>query len=642
MIDRDYVLNLIKSKDVTIEEFNYDKLKAPPIGYFFNEFDLRRLYEIATSLRYSAKPQVRYQEIDNIMKSRGFVKLSAGTNRVVYKCIEDDTFVAKVASDAVGINDNPKEFVNQFYLKPFCAKTFEVSPNGVMAFSERLNPITNREEFLSVAEDIFTLITEFIIGEGVMDDIGTKYFMNYGFRRGFGPAVLDYSTYYKLDGNKLYCNKPDNNKIEGQCLGLIDYDAGYNNLVCTRCGKVYRAHELELKIKDNQIVKSSFKGESKMKLKLSGGSKDYDVTSTINTTVVENSTPAPSEETVYTDKVNVVRVSLGNKSKAPEVIDHKKKEEKKTEVIESVAAVVEEDVTEEEPKVETTPIVEEEKKAIRTPISIGDSVKKTNEEIIRDMLFDSAKFISSKQISEETISHDIIQGALDGIKLIIDTLRSTSLWDITSDENKLLDTVIDDDHLMFETSSSTDEDGITVTTVVKSAIAVLSSFDFLIPAEVKEENLEEDVQPAEEIETTEPEAATTQEETAVVEDGPNETFDDYDEFEVDEYEDYQIPITGYEAFSAKVIDISTKLPTLDSKEVIVIEDTNGEYLTVGDGDKLLVIDKINEYNVGDISVVSKTYITNIAEAVNEKAEELKEDTFIEAPVVESTVNGVEE
>ena len=189
MIDRNYILNLIKSKDVTISEFNYDKLMAPPISYYFNDFDLNRLYQIATSLRYSAKPQVKYQEIDKIMNSRGFRKLGAGTNRVVYSCIENDLFVCKVSYDDIGLGDNPKEFINQQYLKPFCAKTFEVSRNGVLAFSERLNPITNREEFLSIAEDVFELLTEFIVGEYVIDDMGSKYFMNYGIRKGWGPAL---------------------------------------------------------------------------------------------------------------------------------------------------------------------------------------------------------------------------------------------------------------------------------------------------------------------------------------------------------------------------------------------------------------------------------------------------------------------
>ena len=284
MIDKNYILNLVKSKDVTIDQFNYNKLVAPPIHYYFNDIDINRLYQIATSLRYAAKPQVKYQEIDNIMKSRGFRKIGAGTNRLVYACIENDAFVAKIAYDDVGIKDNPREFINQEYLKPFCAKTFEVTPNGVLSFQERLNPITSREEFLSVAEDIFTLITEYIIGEYIMDDIGTRYFMNYGIRRGWGPCVLDYSYLYRLDGNKLFCYSDDPTAESKKCLGVIDYDDGYNNLVCKRCGRIYRAHELELKISNKMIItRNSNKGEHKMKVTISGGSKgNYNVTTTID------------------------------------------------------------------------------------------------------------------------------------------------------------------------------------------------------------------------------------------------------------------------------------------------------------------------------------------------------------------------
>ena len=47
------------------------------------------------------------------MRRRGFVKFAAGTNRVVYRPVESDTFVIKVAYDAIGLGDNPKEFRNQ-------------------------------------------------------------------------------------------------------------------------------------------------------------------------------------------------------------------------------------------------------------------------------------------------------------------------------------------------------------------------------------------------------------------------------------------------------------------------------------------------------------------------------------------------
>jgi len=211
--------------------------------------------------------------IDQVMNRRGLVKFLSGTNRVTYRHPEFPDILFKVASDAVGISDNPAEFYNQHLLKPFVTKIFEVSPGGVVAITERVNPITSREEFLSVADDIFELITEWLIGEYVLADFGSKFFMNYGIRKGFGCVLLDYPYLYKLDGNKLYCNKPDHTSPTGKCEGTIDYDSGYNFLHCTKCGATYKAKELEQKIKNNEIINID-EGEKKMEIIIKGGSKD--------------------------------------------------------------------------------------------------------------------------------------------------------------------------------------------------------------------------------------------------------------------------------------------------------------------------------------------------------------------------------
>ena len=277
MVDKSYVLDLIKSKNVTIDEFNYDNLICPPIYSMFSPQDIERLYQIASSIRYSAKTEFKHKEIDKIMRSRGFVKFGAGTNRLVYRPIENDTFLVKVAYDNVAIQDNIKEFYNQQYLKPFCTKTFEVVGKGVLATVERVKPITSREEFYSIAEDVFTLINDFIIGEYVMDDIGSYYFCNYGLRTShkFGPVILDYSTLYKLDGKKLYCCKPDINSETGTCDGVIDYDAGFNHLYCTKCGAFYKASELAEDIEENKVMLIKPEGEVKhMKLSLKGGTNN--------------------------------------------------------------------------------------------------------------------------------------------------------------------------------------------------------------------------------------------------------------------------------------------------------------------------------------------------------------------------------
>ena len=60
---RSYILDRIRSKKTSIEEFNYDKLEAPPLSWFFSPFDIQELNSIARSIKYSAKPQARYEAI---------------------------------------------------------------------------------------------------------------------------------------------------------------------------------------------------------------------------------------------------------------------------------------------------------------------------------------------------------------------------------------------------------------------------------------------------------------------------------------------------------------------------------------------------------------------------------------------------
>ena len=83
-------------------------------------------------------------------------------------------------------------------LKPFVTKMFECSPCGTVATVERVEPITSRQEFLSVADDIFDLLNQQILGQYILEDIGTNYFMNYGLRKGFGPVLLDYPYLFEL------------------------------------------------------------------------------------------------------------------------------------------------------------------------------------------------------------------------------------------------------------------------------------------------------------------------------------------------------------------------------------------------------------------------------------------------------------
>lgn len=244
------VLEQLYCKRKSALEFNYDELWAPPIKSLLCQSDIDELYRIATSLKYNGNIDLKYKLIDNVMNPRGFRKAHAGTNRVVYNFLEDPRFVAKIAIDRVGIKDTPAEYKNQEYFKPFCCKIFEVDPTGVIGFVERVNPISSLEEFMSVSDDIFNLILTKIVGKYVLDDIGVTKYMNYGLRCNangytFGPVILDFPYAYELDGNKLVCNKTINTPFgPAPCGGEIDYDAGFDHLVCTKCGRTYQARDL--------------------------------------------------------------------------------------------------------------------------------------------------------------------------------------------------------------------------------------------------------------------------------------------------------------------------------------------------------------------------------------------------------------
>ena len=252
------VLESLYSKKKSALEFNYDNLWAPPIRSLIPQEDINELIRIATSLKYNGKIDLKYKLIDKVMNKRGFRKAHAGTNRVVYNYLEDPRFVAKIAVDRVGMKDTPMEFKNQRFFAPFCCKIFEVDESGVIGFVERVNPITSLEEFLSVADDVFNMIITKIVGKYVVDDIGTTKFMNFGLRmNGFGPVIIDFPYAYELDGRKLRCNKMIKTPY-GQvpCGGEIDYDAGFNYLVCTKCGRTYQARDLANESKDILILNS--------------------------------------------------------------------------------------------------------------------------------------------------------------------------------------------------------------------------------------------------------------------------------------------------------------------------------------------------------------------------------------------------
>lgn len=264
------VLDILRTKQMDPLEFHFDNLWIYPMYYYLSQADVDALHKIAISARLSSQIKKKYKMIDDIMVARGFKRFSAGTNRVIYRYYEDDRFLVKIAVDKVGMQDNPLEYKNQFFLKPFVAKTFYVSQCGTVAFSERVIPIKNILEFKEIASDVFDILVNKILGLYVVEDVGTKYFMNWGIRPGFGPVLLDYPYVYDLDGDKLFCTaiNPDTGI---PCNGEIDYDEGFNHLVCNQCKKIYLATDLRNKSADNKVIIK--RGGSQMRVVIKKGDK---------------------------------------------------------------------------------------------------------------------------------------------------------------------------------------------------------------------------------------------------------------------------------------------------------------------------------------------------------------------------------
>jgi hypothetical protein len=262
---RERLLSALYGKRVASSNFNFDMLMGPSLYNFMLEQHISKLYNIATSLRMAGNINAKEKAIKEIMEPLGFRRFGSGTNRLLYSHLEDTNFLVKIAIDRAGLENSPKEIVNQEYLKPFVTKCFECHPTGVIATFERCTPITNRQEFLSVAEDIFDVIVS-MVGEYILEDIGTDYFMNWVMRDGFGPILCDFPEMFRVDGNKLFCNRPlIRNQKFPVCGGTIDYDDGFNQFICTKCGKMYRARELSKALEERSIL---MEGDIDMKVEL--------------------------------------------------------------------------------------------------------------------------------------------------------------------------------------------------------------------------------------------------------------------------------------------------------------------------------------------------------------------------------------
>ena len=255
-------------------KFDFDALKAPPLASLISVQCLNDLRSIAVDPRLASKPKERRQYVRSILGQYGFIENGAGTNRICFRHCDVNSIVIKVAIAKTALVDNLNEFMNQRVLKPFVCKCFETTQCGTIGLFEKVDPITTKEQFKSIAPDVFDLLVTCFDGRYILEDVGSNYYLNYGIRHGFGPVLLDYAYMYEIDPAKLKCWRPDPNSPTGTCDGELDQDIGFNNIVCTKCGKKYIAKDLQKKSKPSWLINNDNKGELNMKIALVRGNQE--------------------------------------------------------------------------------------------------------------------------------------------------------------------------------------------------------------------------------------------------------------------------------------------------------------------------------------------------------------------------------
>lgn len=436
--------------------------------------------------------------------------------------------------------------------------------------------------------------------------------------------MLDYPYVYELDGNKLYCKKPDPTSPTGLCDGEIDYDDGFNFLKCTKCGAIYKAKELEKKIKNEEIIVER-KGDIKMVIRAKGGTANVD--RTINTEVVGSSLFKPvktsTPKATSSDQHIVVR-EVPEKKVEPKKVE-KKAEEKKVEVT---------------PVTKTVNGVPTNKEAIASsPVTFGDLV----EEI---------------KTSDSPVEN--IENALDEIiknlgNITIDSVRNDTLYRVISTiagqlENTAdnFDTLIMAAHeIILNTEDEEYENAVTCSSFIDLITENFSVFSTVESCDIADGKITADI---ETIMLPEYKKSNGDhvEDDYIIDQTQKFYICDTDDVGVVETPSDNIEkntqILNIQWFDAELKSVKDILVGQDDQQVLVIKDQNGEYLIDGDG-SIVVIDTINSQYIDDIEIVSKNYLNDAdnlieklsedesVEEVVEETEEVEEDEVVEsAPV----------
>lgn len=245
-----------KNGEINFPEFDYGGLKRPPIYSYLPFNIINQIKNLVHDPKLMARPSQKYKLMNDILRPIGFRHLASGTNRRTFYSIFDEGIVLKIALDSVGEEANLREFQTQYFIQPFCAKTFDVLPDGLIALSERVEPMKEEDYKNTWSSDIFDFIFQILNRGYIMEDVGGNFFKNWGVRFGFGPVILDYPYIYEIDWHKLKCSKKDP-ITNDKCLGDLDYDysRGMSEIICTKCGARYSAKYLAKLVNVSKINK---------------------------------------------------------------------------------------------------------------------------------------------------------------------------------------------------------------------------------------------------------------------------------------------------------------------------------------------------------------------------------------------------
>ena len=236
-------------------EEDWDKMSKPPLTTYVPAPIIDQLRSIVNNVRLMNNPSKKYDLVNKLFDNIGLKPLASGTNRRTFYCTYDPTVVIKIASDRVGKSDNLSEFTLQKLIKPFCTKSFDVTPDGVVALVERVETMKEADFKKVYASDVFDFTFEILRRGYVMEDIGGNFYKNWGIRFGFGPVILDYPYIFELDWTKLRCSHKDVH-TGYLCDGYLDYDydKGMSEIICTKCGTRYTAKYLARRIEAKTLL----------------------------------------------------------------------------------------------------------------------------------------------------------------------------------------------------------------------------------------------------------------------------------------------------------------------------------------------------------------------------------------------------